>query len=105
AEFSDRGAVDQHRPLSRRINSGFAPALTGGKVDVEQMHLVVAGADPPFAIDDEAAVGALSVLHQHRKRADVEPDTVALRRLAARSEDRVLFLAPDVLCGAPAVAI
>ena len=45
AELADRRAVDHHRPVAGAIDGGFAPALAGRQIDVEQMDLVVARAD------------------------------------------------------------
>ena len=49
AELTDRRAVDQRHALARRVDGEFAPALAGRQVDVEQVDLVVAGADLAFA--------------------------------------------------------
>ena len=79
-------------PSPARIDVGFAPALAGRKVDVEQMELVVARANLAFAIDQEAAVGDLAIAGQDRERAEVKPDPVATRRLAAGCEHLIVLL-------------
>ena len=69
------------------------------------MHLVVAGADLPFAVDDETAVGELAIVEAYGERADVEPDAVALRRIPACGEHEVFILIPEILRGARAIAV
>ena len=56
AELADRRSVDEHHSATGRIDTGFAPEFASGKVDIEQMKLVVSGADFALAVDYESAV-------------------------------------------------
>src|SRR5438445_10850135 len=69
------------------------------------MDLVVAGADLPLAVDDEAAVGYLAVADQNRERANIEPDMVAPCGFAAGGEDDVVLFAAQAVGGPSAVPV
>ena len=60
-------------------------------------------ADPPFAVDHEATVGDLAIVHAYRERANVEPDVMLPRGVAAGSKHDVLVFGFYVLRGASAV--
>jgi len=52
--------VGDHRLGARIVVPRFAVALATGKVDIEQMQLVVAGSDRAVGADDIGAVGDLA---------------------------------------------
>lgn len=60
------------------------------------MHLIVARADPSFAVDNKAPVGDLAVVEQHGKGAEVDPYAVALGRILNGREHSVLFFAANI---------
>ena len=82
AERPDR-RVDHHRPLAAAIGGRFAPALAGRQVDVEQMDLVVAGADLALVVDHEAAIDELAAVL--RRASASEPRWTQMPASAAAS--------------------
>ena len=104
-ERADRRAANHHRALAARIDRGFAPALAGRQIDVEQMDLVVAGADLALVIDDERTVGDLAGARANGERSEMDPQSVVARRGAAGGEDDVLAFLADRGGGAPGIAV
>src|SRR3546814_15264319 len=58
--------LDSDAPCPARIGDGFAPALAGRKVDVEEMDLVIARADVAPVVDQDAAIDQSSVVEYGR---------------------------------------
>src|SRR3546814_19346995 len=89
--------LDSDAPCPARIGDGFAPALAGRKVDVEEMDLVIARADVAPVVDQEAAIDKTSVVVFLRegKRAEMDPAAIFRRCESHRREEPSCSLTPS----------